>query len=119
MRSGTIVIVAGLSLLLPGCLAAKVTKIAVGEAAKQATAPVRSVFRTVDTANTVVDKLTTSDAERDQKRGREMRKRDERLGKLSRTYDKQSRDCARGKEKACRERYKTYAEIRRLMPSYY
>lgn len=108
---------AGLIALLPGCVAKTVTKVAVGQAVSTATAPVRHVYRAIDTTSLVVDKLTTSQSERDQKRGRALRKREERLGKLDRDYQRQSHDCQRGKDKACRERERTYAEIQQLWPT--
>lgn len=58
-----IVVVALLALFLSGCL--------VRTAANVATTPVRAVGWTAD-------KLTTSQSEADEKRGREMRKQDER-----------------------------------------
>jgi hypothetical protein len=73
------------------------------------TLPVRAVSKGVDLA-------TTSQSEADQKRGREIRKREERLGKLQRDYDRQAKKCARGDRDACAKRDATYAEMQRLMP---
>ena len=64
-----------------------------------------------------VDAVTTSQAEADQKRGREIRQREERLGKLQRTYEKQLKECHDGKRAACSNAQRTYAEIQLLMPS--
>lgn len=93
-------------LLLPGCGMA-------GAAMDLATAPVR----VVKTGSTVVDAVTTSDSERDQKRGREIRQREERLGELDREYRKQSARCERGNDEACRKADRAYAEMRALMPT--
>lgn len=74
------------ALALQGCLA----KAAVGIV----TLPVRAVSAGVDAA-------TTSQSEADEKRGRELRKRDERIGKLEREYAKQIERCQDGDEDAC------------------
>lgn len=58
------------------------------------TAPVKIVSKTADV-------LTTSQSESDEKRGREMRKREEMLGKLSRQRDKAAERCADGSNAAC------------------
>jgi hypothetical protein len=74
-----------LPLLLGGCVS--VVKDVV-------TAPIKVVSKTADV-------LTTSQSEADEKRGREMRKREERLGKLARKRDEAREDCADGDDKAC------------------
>ena len=71
----------------------------------------------VDIASSAVDAATTSQSEADENRGRELRKREERLGKLERQYEDEMKDCDRGKEKACEEARRTYAEIQELLPS--
>lgn len=58
------------------------------------TAPVKIVSKTADV-------LTTSQSESDEKRGRELRKREEALGKLSRQRDKAREKCEDGNEDAC------------------
>lgn len=58
------------------------------------TAPVKIVSKTADV-------LTTSQSESDEKRGRELRKREEALGKLTRQRDKAREKCADGNEDAC------------------
>lgn len=58
------------------------------------TAPVKIVSKTADV-------LTTSQSESDEKRGRELRKREEALGKLSRQRDKARAKCEDGNEEAC------------------
>ncbi|MEY4473966.1 MAG: hypothetical protein RL671_2270 [Pseudomonadota bacterium] len=93
-------------LALPGCGVA-------GAAVDLASAPVR----VVKTGSTVVDKMTTSQAEKDQKRGREIRRREEQIGELERDYRKQSGKCQSGDEDACRKADRIHAEMRALMPS--
>ena len=84
------------SALLSGCL--------VRTAADVVTAPVRVVGKGVDWA-------TTSQSEADEKRGREMRRREERLGKLDREYRRHREQCSRGDEQACERAREDYAEI--------
>ncbi len=81
--------------LLGGCVARAVADVV--------TEPVRIGARAVDMA-------TTSRAEADQKRGRALRQREERLGSLSRKRDKLARQCATS-EKACEEQSAVKAEI--------
>jgi len=45
--------------------------------------------------------LTTSQSETDEKRGRELRKREEALGKLARQRDRAREKCDDGNEEAC------------------
>lgn len=73
-------------LLLQGCVASVVKDVV--------TAPVKVVSKTADV-------LTTSQSEADEKRGRELRKREEALGKLARQRDKAREKCEDGKEEAC------------------
>jgi hypothetical protein len=63
-----------------GCLARLATNVV--------TAPVKVVSKTADV-------LTTSQSEADEKRGRAVRKEEERTGKLSRERDKAQRACAK------------------------
>lgn len=72
--------------LLPGCVASVVGDVV--------TAPIKVVSKTADV-------MTTSQSEADEKRGREMRKREERLGKLARKRDAARKDCADGDREAC------------------
>jgi hypothetical protein len=92
------------SLALSGCIARA--------AADIVTAPVRITSKAVDMA-------TTSQSEADEKRGRAMRKHEERLGKLQRSYEESRRDCDRGKSSACEKARAEYAEIRDLSRSVY
>lgn len=73
-------------ILLQGCVASLVGDVV--------TAPVKIISKTADV-------LTTSQSESDEKRGREMRKREESLGKLSRQRDKARERCADGDRDAC------------------
>ncbi|WP_423141333.1 hypothetical protein ACOYW6_10880 [Parablastomonas sp. CN1-191] len=86
---------------LSGCLAKTALDVA--------TLPVKVASKTVDA-------VTTSQAEADQKRGRELRKREQRLGELKRDYDKQAKKCFGGDADACARRDKLGAEIAQLMP---
>lgn len=90
------------ALMLGGCLA----KAAVGVV----TAPVK-------VAGGAVDLATTSQSEADEKRGRELRKREEQLGRLERRYADEMRDCSDGDRRACDKARKTYGEIQILLPS--
>ena len=71
----------------------------------------------VKVASSGVDLATTSQAEADQKRGREIRRREEQLGKLQRDYEKQIQRCGDGDRNACDQARETYAEMQVLMPS--
>lgn len=87
--------------LLGGC---------VSTAAKIITAPVK-------VAGKAVDWTTTSQSEADEKRGREIRKREEELGKLDRQYQKNMRKCQNGDEKACQDAREDYAQMERVRPT--
>jgi len=87
------------ALALQGCLA----KAAVGVV----TAPVRVVSKGVDLA-------TTSQSEADEARGREIRRREERMGELDRAYAKQSERCADGDDEACEKAQAIRAEMKAL-----
>lgn len=85
--------------LLSGCLARAAVDVV--------TLPVRA-------AGEVVDVATTSRSERDEKRGRELRKREERLGKLDRRYADELADCRAGEDEACIDARATWAEMEEL-----
>jgi len=91
-----------LPLALSGCLAKTVVDVA--------TAPVK-------VASKGVDLMTTSQSEADQKRGRELRKREEALGKLQRQYDQQSKYCIKGSQSACDQARRTYDNIQAITPT--
>lgn len=90
------------ALLLSGCLAKTALDVV--------TAPVKVAGKAVDMA-------TTSQSEADEKRGRELRKREERYGKLERDYRKQVQKCAGGDADACRKSDEIRSEMDRLRPS--
>jgi hypothetical protein len=71
----------------------------------------------VKVASSGVDMATTSQSEADQKRGREIRQREERLGRLQRDYERQIDRCGEGDRKACDQARATYAEMQVLLPS--
>lgn len=87
---------------LQGCLAKAAWDVA--------TLPVKAGSKAVDLA-------TTSQSEADENRGRELRRREERLGKLERRYRDQREDCEDGDRRACDEARETYAEIQRILPT--
>lgn len=87
------------ALALPGCLARAAVDVV--------TLPVKAV-------SAGVDAVTTSQSEADEKRGREIRKREEKLGELDRAYAQQSRRCGDGDDKACKRAAALSAEIEAL-----
>jgi hypothetical protein len=89
-------------LLLGGCLAKTALDVA--------TAPVKIASKGVDLA-------TTSQSEADENRGRALRQREARLGRLQRTYDRQSRACVEGNQGSCRQARETYTEIQAILPT--
>ena len=95
-------IAATAALALQGCLAKTALDVA--------TAPVKIASKGVDLA-------TTSQSEADEQRGRELRQREERLGRLERRYAQELRDCENGDSQACDEARATYGEIQALLPT--
>ena len=91
---------------LEGCLAKTVLDTAVGAA----TLPVKVASKGIDLA-------TTSQSEADQARGRDIRRREERLGELQRDYERQIERCGDGDRRACDRARQTYAEMQVLLPS--
>lgn len=102
VRRLALVAIAATPLVLGGCLAKTAFDVA--------TAPVRVAGRAVDMA-------TTSQSEADEARGREIRRREERLGRLQRDYEKLAEDCEDGNERACREAVAVRREIDALLPA--
>ena len=84
---------------LSGCIART--------AANIVTAPVRAV-------SSGVDMMTTSQSEADEKRGRELRRREEQLGRLEREYERHTAQCMRGDQEACFQARTDYGEIQTL-----
>lgn len=101
MRGLQSVLLIGASLSLSGCVSTVVDVV---------TLPVRAAGKAVDLA-------TNSQSEADENRGRELRKREEQLGKLERSYAKQRSKCDEGSEKACEEARATYAQMQDLLPT--
>ena len=97
-----LLLAAGSSLALGGCLAKTAVDVV--------TLPVKVTSKAVDLA-------TTSQAEADQKRGRQIRKREEQLGRLQRDHEKLSRKCQGGDPKSCDDDRAVSAQIAQLMPS--
>ena len=87
---------------LQGCIAKTALDIA--------TAPVKVAGKAVDMA-------TTSQSEADEKRGREIRRREEQLAKLERRYREQREDCEDGDRKACEKARETYEDMQEILPS--
>ena len=82
----------------------------VGTLVDVATAPVRVAGKAVDLA-------TTSQSEADQKRGREMRQREERYGALVRKHQRETRRCEDGDERSCAKAEALAAELDALRPT--
>lgn len=90
------------ALALQGCIAKTAFNIAA--------APVRAGAQVADWA-------TTSQDEADRERGREIRRREERLGELSDDLAELEEDCLSGSDKACRDAVAIRREIEAIMPS--
>ena len=90
------------ALALTGCVASTLVDVA--------TAPVRA-------AGQVADWATTSQDEMDRERGREIRRREERLGELQREYQDAQEDCLDGNDRRCREAVEIRAEMDALIPT--
>lgn len=101
MRALHLTALALASLTLQGCLARAAVDVV--------TLPVRAV-------SAGVDAVTTSQSEADEKRGREIRKREERLGELERDLDRQMERCADGNDEACEKAQAIRAEINSILP---
>ena len=102
MKPFALTLAAAALLLLPGCIAKTALDVA--------TAPVKVASKTADLA-------TTSQSEADEKRGRDLRKREERLGKLERQWRTQDERCEAGSEEACRDRDAIGYEIDAIRPT--
>lgn len=87
---------------LSGCVAKTLVDVA--------TAPVRAGAQAADWA-------TTSQDEADRERGRELRRREERLGELRSEYEDESADCLDGDAGACRKAVEIQAEIDAILPT--
>jgi hypothetical protein len=80
----------------------------VSTVAKVVTAPVRVASKAVDLA-------TTSQSEADERRGRDLREREEEIGKLERSYRRNSEKCQQGNSGACDRAEREYDELDRLV----
>jgi hypothetical protein len=89
-------------LLLTGCIASTALDVV--------TLPVKVASKGVDLA-------TTSQSEADQKRGREIRQREERVGKLQREFDKLQGQCLEGDRRACERQSRVRAQLDSIMPT--
>jgi hypothetical protein len=99
LHSSRLALIALTASLLSGCVART--------AAGIATAPVR-------VASHGVDAMTTSQSEADERRGRDLRHREERLHRLKRDYDRHNAQCMHGDEKACRNARVDYGQMQDL-----
>ena len=90
------------ALLLSGCLAKTALDVV--------TLPVRVASKGIDLA-------TTSQSEADQKRGKQIRQRDERLGKLEREFDKLQGQCLEGDRRACEKQSSIKSQIDAFVPT--
>jgi hypothetical protein len=99
--SARLILLAALPFALGGC---------VSTVASVATAPVRAVSGAVDLA-------TTSQSEADEKRGRELRQREERVGRLDRRYRNLAGECGDGDEDACMDAREVRRERDELLAS--
>lgn len=86
--------------LLPGCVASALVDVV--------TAPVKVAGKAVDLA-------TTSQSEADEKRGREVRKREEEIGKLERSYSRNAKKCRKGDVDACDRAEREYEQLGELV----
>jgi len=96
MRNLSLIALALCCIALSGCLVRAATNVV--------SAPARAVSKGVDLA-------TTSQSEADEKRGRELRKREERLGRLERRYRAERKACNEGDDDMCDSARATYREI--------
>lgn len=101
-RGIQLILLAAAAFTLQGCLAKTAVDVV--------TLPVKA-------ASAGVDAVTTSQSEADRNRGREIRQREERLGRLRRDYDRQMGRCQDGDRRACDQARVTYAEIQRILPT--
>ena len=87
--------------LLSGCLAQTALDVV--------TLPVKVASKGLDLA-------TTSQSEADQKRGRAIRQREEKLGKLEREFDKLQGQCLDGDRRACEKQSSIRAQMDSIGP---
>jgi hypothetical protein len=80
------------------------------------TLPVKVAKTGVNAVGAGVDAVTTSQSEADQKRGKQIRQREEKVGKLERDFARQSKKCDGGDEEACAKAAGLRTEIDALLP---
>lgn len=102
LRAAMMLCAPAAALMLSGCLAKTALDVV--------TAPVKVVSKAADLA-------TTSQSEADESRGREIRRREERVGKLQRRYEGEAEDCVQGSDAACAKARATRAEIEAILPT--
>jgi len=102
MHRKSLILVPFAALALTGCIAKTAVDVV--------TAPVRAGAQVADWA-------TTSQDEADRERGRELRRREERLGELHEDLADLEEDCLDGDDEACREAVETRREIDALLPT--
>ncbi len=102
MDKRLIILAPALALMLGGCLAKTALSVA--------TAPVRVATQAADWA-------TTSQDEADRARGREIRRRESRVGELQREYADLAEECDDGDNAACRQAIAVRREMDALLPS--
>lgn len=90
------------ALLLSGCLAKTALDVV--------TLPVK-------VASAGVDAVTTSQSEADQKRGRDIRVREQKLGKLRREFDELQGQCIQGDRRACEKQSSIRAQMDSIGPA--
>lgn len=100
MRAPQLLALGLASLALQGCLARAAVDVV--------TLPVKAVSAGVDAA-------TTSQSEADEKRGRKLRKREERIGALERDYTRAMKRCGNDDDAACERAQAIRAEQKALM----
>lgn len=101
MRIPALIALAVAAITLQGCLAK---------------AAVSAVSLPVKVASRGVDLATESQSEADEKRGREIRQREQRLGQLEREFDRQMERCSDGNDAACDRAQALRAEIKAALP---
>lgn len=89
------------ALLLSGCIAQTALDVV--------TLPVKVASKGIDLA-------TTSQSESDERRGREIRQREEKLGKLAREFDKLQGQCLDGDRRACERQSSIRAQMDSIGP---
>ena len=64
-----------------------------------------------------IDAVTTTQSEADEDRGKALRQREEKLGKLERQYREEREDCDKGDQDACVKASEINAEIQAILPT--